>query len=133
MAQAAAAAALNGPQESVQEFRSAFERRRDLVVSKIKEIKGLTLDAPKGAFYAFVGCQYFIGATTAEGQTIENDEQFTQYLLEDAKVAAVAGSAYGLSPFFRLSTATSDETLNTAIERIAESVSKLTINNGTLA
>ncbi len=132
VAQAAAAAALNGSQESVHEFRIAFERRRDLVVSRIEGIDGLTLDAPGGAFYAFVGCQYFIGATTSEGKTIENDEQFTQYLLEDAKVAAVAGSAYGLSPFFRLSTATSDETLNEAIDRIAESVSKLTINNEAL-
>jgi len=90
VAQAAAAAALNGPQD------------------------------------AFVGCDYFIGAITPEGKTIENDTQFTQYLLEDAKVAAVAGSAYGLSPFFRLSTATSEEILNLAIDRIAHSVAKLT-------
>ncbi len=128
VAQAAAAAALNGPQDSVRDFRVAFERRRNLVVSRIQQIEGLTLDAPGGAFYAFIGCDHFIGASTPNGTTIKDDTQFTQYLLEDAKVAAVAGSAYGLSPFFRLSTATADDILNQAIDRIAESVAKLTIN-----
>jgi aspartate aminotransferase len=128
IAQAAAAAALNGPQDSVRDFRIAFERRRDLVVSRIQQIDGLTLDAPGGAFYAFVGCDHFIGATTPTGSIIEDDTQFTEYLLADAKVAAVAGSAYGLSPFFRLSTATSDDILNLAIDRIADSVAKLTID-----
>jgi aspartate aminotransferase len=128
VAQAAAAAALNGPQDSVRDFRVAFERRRNLVVEKIQQIDGLTLDAPGGAFYAFVGCDHFIGATTPNGTIIADDTQFTEYLLEDAKVAAVAGSAYGLSPFFRLSTATADETLNQAIDRIANSVAKLTLN-----
>jgi aspartate aminotransferase len=128
VAQAAAAAALNGPQESVREFRVAFERRRNLVVERIQAIDGLTLDAPGGAFYAFVGCDRFIGSTTPAGTRIEDDTQFTQYLLEDAKVAAVAGSAYGLSPFFRLSTATSDDILNQAIDRIAESIAKLTLH-----
>ena len=127
VAQAAAAAALNGPQDSVKEFCIAFERRRNLVVERIQKIDGLTLEAPSGAFYAFVGCKDFIGAVTPSGKTIENDAQFTQYLLEDAKVAAVAGSAYGLSPFFRLSTATADEILNLAIDRITDSVSKLTL------
>jgi aspartate aminotransferase len=128
VAQAAAAAALNGPQDSVRDFRAAFERRRNLVVARIKQIDGLTLDPPRGAFYAFVGCDHFIGATTPKGSVIEDDSQFTQYLLEDAKVAAVAGSAYGLSPFFRLSTATSDDVLKRAINRIADSVAKLTIH-----
>ncbi|MGK0374422.1 MAG: aspartate aminotransferase [Arenicella sp.] len=128
IAQAAAAAALNGPQDSVRDFRIAFERRRDLVVSRIQQIDGLTLDAPGGAFYAFVGCDHFIGATTPTDSIIEDDTQFTEYLLADAKVAAVAGSAYGLSPFFRLSTATSDDILNLAIDRIADSVAKLTID-----
>lgn len=125
IAQAAAAAALNGPQDSVYAFRVAFERRRNLVVSRINQIKGLTLDAPGGAFYAFVGCEQYMGAIKPDGKTIEDDTDFTQYLLEDAKVAAVAGSAYGLSPFFRLSTATSDEILNQAIDRITDSLMKL--------
>ena len=127
VAQAAAAAALNGPQTSVAKFLNAFERRRDLVVERISEIDGLTLDPPGGAFYAFVGCEYFIGATTPGGSVIEDDNQFTQYLLEDAGVATVPGSAYGLSPFFRLSTATSDDILDRAITRIAKSLTKLRI------
>jgi len=129
VAQAAAAAALNGPQESVSEFCSAFQRRRDLVVKRVREIPGLTLDAPKGAFYAFVGCAAYIGSTTEDGASLQDDAQFTQYLLEDAKVAAVPGSAYGLSPFFRLSTATSDETLNIALDRIQVSVAKLKLSS----
>jgi len=129
VAQAAAAAALNGPQESVSEFCSAFQRRRDLVVKRVREIPGLTLDAPKGAFYAFVGCAGYIGSTTEDGASLQDDAQFTQYLLEDAKVAAVPGSAYGLSPFFRLSTATSDETLNIALDRIQVSVAKLKLSS----
>lgn len=125
VAQAAAAAALNGPQESVIEFCTAFQRRRDLVVERINAIDGLSLDSPRGAFYAFVGCADFIGTQTPEGVLIEDDAQFTQFLLEDANVAAVPGSAYGLSPFFRLSTATDDETLGVALDRIAVSVAKL--------
>ena len=125
VAQAAAAAALNGPQTSVAKFLNAFERRRDLVVERISEIDGLTLDPPGGAFYAFVGCEYFIGATTPTGSVVEDDNQFTQYLLEDAGVATVPGSAYGLSPFFRLSTATSDDILDLAITRITNSLTKL--------
>lgn len=125
VAQAAAAAALNGPQDTVSEFRAAFQRRRDLVVERINNIDGLTLDAPGGAFYAFVGCADYIGASTPDGTVIEDDVQFTEYLLQDAKIAAVPGSAYGLSPFFRLSTATSDETLTAAMDRIEHSVAKL--------
>lgn len=129
VAQAAAAAALNGPQESVGEFCAAFERRRNLVVERVKLIEGLSLDPPGGAFYAFIGCAHFIGSTTPNGNILNNDAEFTQFLLEDANVAAVPGSAYGLSPFFRLSTALSDETINIAIDRISESVAKLTFAN----
>jgi len=128
VAQAAAAAALNGPQDSVTEFRVAFERRRNLVVARVDAIDGLTLDPPKGAFYAFVGCAAYVGARLPNGSVIEDDVQFTQFLLEDSQVAAVPGSAYGLSPFFRLSTATSDDILNLALDRIQASVAKLTLN-----
>jgi len=128
VAQAAAAAALNGPQDSVTEFRVAFERRRNLVVARVDAIDGLTLDPPKGAFYAFVGCAAYVGARLPNGSVIEDDVQFTQFLLEDSQVAAVPGSAYGLSPFFRLSTATSDDILNLALDRIQTSVAKLTLN-----
>lgn len=125
IAQAAAAAALNGPQTCVDEFCAAFERRRDLVVERINKISGLSLDPPGGAFYAFVACDDYIGMTTQNGQVIEDDTQLTEYLLNDAKVATVPGSAYGLSPFFRLSTAAADEVLMLAMDRISESLARL--------
>ncbi len=125
VAQAAAAAALSGPQTSVEEFRLAFERRRNLVVDRISGMTGLNLDPPRGAFYAFVGCTELIGRNTPDGTTLSTDVDVTEYLLKDAKIAAVPGSAYGLSPFFRLSTATSDQILMTAMDRLAASVAKL--------
>lgn len=125
VAQIAAQAALEGPQEEVSRFREAFERRRDLVVRGISAIEGLTLDPPEGAFYAYIGCAAFIGAKTPEGVTIANDSDFATYLLREAHVAAVPGAAYGLSPFFRISTATSEATLQDAIARIAAAVSRL--------
>jgi len=128
VAQAAAAAALNGPQDTVEQFRQAFQQRRDLVVAGINNIDGLSLEAPRGAFYAFVSCEQLIGSQTPNGKRINDDVEFTQYLLEDALIASVPGSAYGLSPFFRLSTATSNEVLTTALERLADSVNKLTRN-----
>lgn len=129
VAQAAAAVALSGPQDSVQEFRKAFERRRDLIVSLVEKIDGLTLDPPRGAFYAFIGCVAFIGAIRPDGKLISNDADLTQYLLEHALVAAVPGSAYGLSPFFRLSTATDEQTITSAMNRVATSLAALTLPN----
>lgn len=127
VAQAAAAAALTGPQDTVGEFCAAFERRRNLIVERVQMIDGLTLDPPGGAFYAFIGCAAYIGARTADGNVLSDDVEFTQYLLEEAKVAAVPGSAYGLSPFFRLSTAVADSTINTAMDRIAASLASLSL------
>ncbi|GAA6138269.1 pyridoxal phosphate-dependent aminotransferase [Arenicella sp. 4NH20-0111] len=125
VAQAAAAAALNGPQDSVTLFRKSFEARRNAVVERVALIEGLSLDKPHGAFYAYIDCADCIGRKTPSGQSIESDTDFTQYLLEDALVAAVPGSAYGLSPFFRISTATSEEVLMSALDRIESSVKKL--------
>jgi ATP-dependent DNA helicase RecG len=118
-------AALTGPQDEVARFREAFERRRDLVVEGINSIDGLELDAPQGAFYAYIDCAGIMGKPTPYGVVLEDDAQVTQYLLDEARVAAVPGSAYGLSPFFRLSTATSDDVLSAAINRIADAVAKL--------
>ncbi len=126
VAQAAATAALNGPQDEVRKFNAAFEKRRNLIVNRVAETNGLTLDAPGGAFYAYIGCAAYIGAKTPEGDIIKDDIAFSDYLLKDAKVASVPGSAYDLSPFFRISTATSEDILNEAMDRIADSVSKLT-------
>ncbi|WP_420583664.1 pyridoxal phosphate-dependent aminotransferase [Ruegeria sp.] len=124
-AQIATQAALDGPQDEVARFREAFERRRDLVVEGIAGIEGLTLDPPEGAFYAYIGCAALIGAKTPAGNVLSDDIAVTQYLLDEGHVAAVPGTAYGLSPFFRISTATSDEELNKAISRIADAVGKL--------
>lgn len=125
-AQIAAAAALDGPQDAVARFRDAFEARRNLVVAGIAAIPGLTLDPPEGAFYAFIGCAALIGARTPDGTVLQDDIAVTQYLLSAGRVAAVPGAAYGLAPFFRISTATSQEELTKAITRIAAAVGKLT-------
>ncbi len=125
VAQVAAQAALEGPQDEVARFREAFERRRDLVVARINEIRGLSLAPPEGAFYAYIGCEALIGAKTPDGAVIANDGDLTAYLLREAHIAAVPGVAYGLSPFFRISTATSEAELEKAIARIGAAVAKL--------
>ncbi len=124
-AQAAALAALSGPQSCVAEFRVAFERRRDLVVAGIAKVDGLTLDAPEGAFYAYIGCAALIGRRTPKGDVLTDDTAVAQYLLTEGRVAAVPGAAYGLSPFFRVSTATADDILTEAIARVAAAVAAL--------
>lgn len=126
IAQAATIAALQGPRDSVLQFRQAFEQRRNLVVEGINQISGLSLIPPQGAFYAFIGCQALIGAKTPTGEVLQNDVAVTEFILREAKVAAVPGSAYGLSPYFRISTATSDELLTKAICRISNAVAQLT-------
>lgn len=124
-AQIAAQAALEGPQDCVATFCRAFERRRDVVVEGIAGINTLTLDPPEGAFYAYIGCAALIGAKTPAGEVLTDDVAVAKYLLNDAHVAAVPGTAYGLSPFFRISTATSEEILTEAIARIGRAVAKL--------
>ncbi len=130
VAQAAAAAALNGPQDHIGQFRAAFERRRNLVVDGIAKIPRLSLDPPGGAFYTLIGCDNVIGAATPDGNAIRDDADFARFLLEDGHVACVPGAAYGFSPFIRFSTATSDENLNEAVSRVAKSVAKLTLRDG---
>ncbi|WOC14658.1 pyridoxal phosphate-dependent aminotransferase [Pseudochrobactrum sp. MP213Fo] len=125
IAQAAAKAALDGPQESVREFCAAFQRRRDQVVRGINAIQGLNLRAPQGAFYAFIGCADLIGMKTPDGTILQDDAGIATYLLNEGRVAAVPGSAYGMSPYFRISTATSDSVLDEAMKRIANAVSRL--------
>lgn len=122
--QAAALAALTGPQDCIAQFRAAFARRRDLVVAGVAEIPGLTLSPPEGAFYAYIGCAALIGKRTPNGETLSDDTSVTQYLLTRG-VAAVPGTAYGLSPFFRISTATSDTVLTEALSRIKAAVTAL--------
>ncbi|MBN9071564.1 MAG: pyridoxal phosphate-dependent aminotransferase [Rhizobiales bacterium] len=120
--QAATVAALNGPQDDVARFREAFERRRNLVVDGIRQVNGLTLPPPEGAFYAYIGCSSLIGRKTPKGVVLEDDTAVATYLLNEGRVASVPGVAYGLSPYFRISTATSDEVLSEAIRRIKAAV-----------
>ena len=129
IAQAAAVAALNGPQDEVHRFCAAFQARRDLVFNRISKIDNLTLDPPAGAFYAYIGCSKLIGSKAPDGTVIEDDAAFTSYLLQDAGIACVPGSAYELSPFFRISTAASEAVLAEALDRIEASIAKLKLGN----
>lgn len=125
VSQAAALAALTGPQDFVAERTQKFQDRRDLVVSMINQAKGLSCDTPKGAFYVFPNCAELMGKKTPDGKVIENDTDLVMYFLETEHVAVVQGAAYGLSPFFRISFATSDEELIKGCERIQRACAAL--------
>ncbi len=126
IAQAAATAALNGPQDFLQERAAAFQRRRDLVVAGLNAIPGIHCPTPEGAFYVYPDVSGLIGKKTPKGLVIENDEVLVGYLLDEGRVAAVHGGAFGLEPAFRVSYATSDALLTEACNRIAEAVDALT-------
>ncbi|KSV93532.1 MULTISPECIES: pyridoxal phosphate-dependent aminotransferase [unclassified Sinorhizobium] len=125
VSQAASVAALTGPQEFLMERTASFQRRRDLVVHGLNAIDGLDCRVPEGAFYTFSGCAGMLGKVTPSGKTIETDTDFCAYLLDDAHVAVVPGSAFGLSPFFRISYATSEAELKEALKRIADACARL--------
>ena len=122
---AASVEALNGTQDFIDEHNQAFVRRRDLVVNLLNQIDGLSCLTPQGAFYVYPSCAGVIGKVTPHGQKISNDEDFMSYLLESEGIAGVHGAAFGLSPYFRLSYATSDETLKDACSRIKRACEKL--------
>jgi aspartate aminotransferase len=125
ISQAAAAAALNGDQAFIARNVATYKGRRDEALARINSIPGLSCRAPDGAFYLYVNCAGLIGKKTPEGKRLNVDGDVVLYFLESAGVALVAGAAYGLSPYFRLSIATSLETLTEGIERMASAVSKL--------
>jgi len=116
--QAATIEALNGPQDFIPRHNEVFKQRRDLVVALLNQAKGLSCARPEGAFYVYPSCKGVIGKTTPKGMRLATDEDFVTYLLEEAGVAAVQGAAFGLSPFFRISYATSTELLEEACRRI---------------
>lgn len=118
ISQAASVAALNGDQSFLKERVAAFQGRRDLVVSMLNQISGMTCPRPEGAFYVYPEFAGLIGKTTPKGQTITTDEEMISYLLDEAKVAAVHGAAFGLSPAMRISYATSEALLTEACTRI---------------
>ena len=118
ISQAAATAALNGPQDFIPKNAAIFNERRDLVVSMLNQAKGITCRTPEGAFYVYPSCAGTIGKTAPSGKKIANDTDFVSELLEAEGVAVVQGAAFGMSPYFRISYATSTEALTSACERI---------------
>ncbi len=126
ISQWAAVEALNGPQDYIPTSRIAFQRRRDLVVGLLNEISGMECPTPEGAFYVYPSIKGLIGKVTPTGTTITNDEVFATELLQSQGVAVVFGAAFGLSPNFRISYATSDELLTEACARIARFCEGLT-------
>lgn len=126
VSQAAAVAALTGDQSFVRESTEVYRRRRDLAVAGFNAIPGLGCSSPEGAFYVYVNCAGAIGRTAPDGQVIDTDEALTRYLLDRARVAVVHGGAYGLSPYFRISFATGEDVIQTAIDRIRDALAELT-------
>ncbi|MEF3047221.1 pyridoxal phosphate-dependent aminotransferase [Pseudotabrizicola sp. L79] len=126
ISQFAALEALTGPQGFLEENRKLFERRRDLVVSMLNAAEGLTCPNPEGAFYVYPDISGCIGKATKGGTIITNDEVFATALLEETGVAVVFGAAFGLSPNFRVSYATSDDLLKEACGRIQRFCASLT-------
>ena len=118
ISQYAALEALNGPQDYIHTSRAVFERRRNLVVAGLNECPGIVCPKPEGAFYVYPSIRDLIGKTSAAGRRIENDEDFASALLDETGVAVVFGAAFGLSPHFRISYATSDDILTDAVARI---------------
>ncbi len=124
VSQKAAEAAWNGPQECVEEMRQAFERRKNLIVKLAKDIPGLEVNDPQGAFYLFPKCSSYFGKSDGN-RTINNSTDFAMYLLEVGHVATVGGDAFGSPECFRMSYATSDENIVEAMRRIKEVLAKL--------
>jgi aspartate aminotransferase len=118
VSQWAAVEALNGTQDFIPKFQKAFEERRDLVVSMLNQAHGIECPKPEGAFYVYPSVRKLIGKTAPSGKKIETDEHFASELLEAEGVAVVHGAAFGLSPFFRISYATSNKVLEDACHRI---------------
>jgi aspartate aminotransferase len=125
ISQAAAIEALTGPQEGVRERAEQFRLRRDRVVELLNRVPGIVCPKPEGAFYVFPSCAGVIGKRTPQGKVIGTDEDFVHYLLDAEGVAVVHGAAYGMSPFFRISFATSMEKLEEACTRIGRACAAL--------
>jgi aspartate aminotransferase len=126
ISQAAALEALTGPQDCIPERNAVFKERRDMVVGLLNECPGISCRTPEGAFYVYPSCAGVIGKTAPDGRKIETDGEFVTALLELQNVACVQGEAFGLSPYFRISYATSNENLEKACARIKALCESLT-------
>ncbi len=125
ISQAAAAAAWTGPQDFIAANNAVFKERRDLVVALLNQASGLVCPTPEGAFYVYPSCRELIGKSTPGGKRIATDEDMVAYFLEEQGVAAVPGTAFGFSPHFRVSYATSTELLEEACHRIQRATAAL--------
>ena len=125
ISQAASVVALNGPLDFLTERNKIFKKRRDLVVSMLNHASGIDCLTPKGAFYVYPKCENMIGKKTPDGKILSTDGEVAAYLLEAEGVAVVFGEAFGLSPFFRISYATSTELLMDACQRIQRACATL--------
>lgn len=125
VSQAAAAAALTGDQSFIAEMTETYQRRRDLMVTGINAIPGLSCTTPDGAFYVYVNCAEVLGRTAPDGRVIDSDEALTLYLLDHARVAVVHGAAFGQSPYFRVSFATSEQVLEASLDQIQAALAEL--------
>ena len=118
ISQAAALGALTSPIDFLNDWRKSFQERRDLVVGLLNKAPGISCAKPEGAFYVYPSCAGLIGKTTPQGKVLATDEDVVTYFLESEGVAAVHGAAFGMSPYFRISYATSPEVLTDACNRI---------------
>lgn len=125
ISQIAAIAAINGPHDFLPEWCETFMKRRELCLEILGHTPLLDLMMPKGAFYLYIGCQDLLGKTTPEGQILNNDDDVCQYLLDSAQVAVVAGSGFGMSPYFRISYAANRDILMQGCHRIIEAIERL--------
>lgn len=125
ISQMAAVEALNGPQDFIKESKEAYKNRRNIVVELLNQIPELNCTLPKGAFYIFIDCSKLFGKKTPKGQFINNSNDVATYLLEQVYVAVVAGSAFGMEGYFRISYATSEANLIECCKRIKEACEAL--------
>jgi aspartate aminotransferase len=126
ISQAAATAALQGPQDFIADNLLVFKERRDLAISMLNQAKGLSCPTPEGAFYVYPSCAGMLGRSTPEGKVITSDEDVATYLLEAEGVAVVHGAAFGMSPHFRISYATATNVMKDACQRIQRACAALT-------
>jgi aspartate aminotransferase len=125
VSQAAALAALRGPTDFLPPWVATYRERRDIALARLNAIPGISCRAPGGAFYLYVNCGGLIGRRTPQGSTLASDLDIVLYLLESAGVSLIAGSAYGMSPYFRMSIATGIEVIEDGCARIASAVAAL--------